>query len=124
MNLIPIFLVRYQFHLKPWVFGPFETFKNTWVLLVLGSCSFLARIVSLRTNQFQLARVSAIGYVLTYIWGWGSAQYPYLIKPDLAIYNTAASPSPLALLLSALVAVIIVVFPSLWYLFRMFKISA
>jgi cytochrome bd ubiquinol oxidase subunit II len=92
-----------------------------WVFLILALLGFLVSIVSLRTNHFQLARVSAIGYVFTIIWGWGSAQYPYLIKPDLTIYNTAASPSTLVLLLSVLVAGMIVVFPSLWYLFRMFK---
>lgn len=94
-----------------------------WVFLILALLGMAASTAGLWTNRFHLARASAIGYVSAIIWGWGFGQYPYLIKPDLTIYNTSASPSTLELLLFALVAGMIVVLPSLLYLFRVFKKS-
>ncbi len=92
-----------------------------WVFLILALLAMLASSVGLWTNRFHLARVSAVGYVTAIIWGWGFGQYPYLIRPDLTIYNTSASFLTLELLLFALVAGMIVVLPSLFYLFRVFR---
>ncbi|MEO6202579.1 MAG: cytochrome d ubiquinol oxidase subunit II [Nitrospirales bacterium] len=92
-----------------------------WVFLILTLLGMLGSTAGLWTNRFHLARASAIGYVTAIIWGWGFGQYPYLIKPDLTIYNTSAPPSTLELLLFVLVAGMIVVLPSLLCLFRVFK---
>ncbi|WP_447962976.1 cytochrome d ubiquinol oxidase subunit II [Nitrospira sp. Ecomares 2.1] len=92
-----------------------------WVFLILALLGMLASIIGLWTKRFHLARISAVGYVTAIIWGWGFGQYPYLIKPDLTIFNTTAPASTLELLLFALVAGMIVVLPSLLYLFRVFK---
>ncbi len=91
------------------------------VLLSIALLGMLASVVGLWTNRYHLARASAMGYVTAIVWGWGLSQYPYLIKPDLTIHNSAAPTSTLELLLFALVAGMIVVFPSLLYLFGVFK---
>jgi cytochrome d ubiquinol oxidase subunit II len=49
------------------------------------------------------------------------AQYPRLITPDITIFNAAAPEITLRLLTYALVAGAIVLFPSLFFLFRVFK---
>lgn len=49
------------------------------------------------------------------------AQYPYLIPPDLTIRAAAAPPITLILVLWALLAGGLVLFPSLVYLLRVFK---
>ena len=49
------------------------------------------------------------------------AQYPHLVYPDLTIHNAAAPKITLELLLTALCAGALVLLPSLWYLFHLFK---
>jgi cytochrome d ubiquinol oxidase subunit II len=93
------------------------------VMLSLALSGMLASVIGLWTNRYHLARVAAIGYVSAIIWGWGLSHYPYLIKPDLTIYNSAAPSLTLELLLFALVAGMVVVFPSLLYMFGVFKKS-
>jgi cytochrome d ubiquinol oxidase subunit II len=95
--------------------------SNGWMLLILAILGMLASTMGLWMNRFHLARVSAMAYVTAIIWGWGFSQFPILIKPDLTIYNAAAPPTTLVLLMFALVAGMIVVFPSLLYLYRLFK---
>jgi cytochrome d ubiquinol oxidase subunit II len=90
-----------------------------WILLtaVLAISAFAA----LWKNQFRLARMLAIGQAATILWGWALTQFPYLVEPHLTIYNAAAPTSTLRLLLIALVPGAILLFPSLYYLFRIFK---
>jgi cytochrome d ubiquinol oxidase subunit II len=59
--------------------------------------------------------------VMLIIWGWGFAQFPFLIEPDLTFTNSGAPQNVLVILLAALVAGAVLLFPSLWYLFRVFK---
>ena len=55
------------------------------------------------------------------LWGWGLAQYPYLVPPDLTIAEAAAPRVTLELALGAVTLGAIVLFPSLYYLLRIFK---
>ncbi|MGH7606826.1 MAG: cytochrome d ubiquinol oxidase subunit II, partial [Gemmatimonadales bacterium] len=48
-------------------------------------------------------------------------QYPYLVPPDLTIAASAAPRVTLELVLAALGLGALVLFPSLYYLFRVFK---
>ena len=67
------------------------------------------------------ARICAAAQVTLILWGWGAAQYPYLIVPDVTIYNSAARSITLRLVWWALLAGSALLFPSLYYLFRVFK---
>ena len=53
--------------------------------------------------------------------GWAISQYPFIVPPDLTIANAAAPRETLILIVSALAAGALVLFPSLAYLFRVFK---
>jgi cytochrome d ubiquinol oxidase subunit II len=53
--------------------------------------------------------------------GRPAAQDPYLIAPDVTIYNSAAPAITLRLVWWALLAGSALLFPSLYYLFRVFK---
>lgn len=54
------------------------------------------------------------------LWGWALSQFPFLVEPHLTIAH--ASPEPtLRLLLLSLAAGSLVLFPLLYYLYRMFK---
>ena len=56
--------------------------------------------------------------------GWGLAQFPHLITPNVTVQNAAAPESTLKLLLLALGAGAVVLLPSLLYLFQIFKRQA
>jgi cytochrome d ubiquinol oxidase subunit II len=72
-------------------------------------------------RRYRLARVLAMAQITFIIAGWGLAQFPFLIGPDLTFTNSAAPDSVLRVLIQALAAGAILLFPSLWYLFRIFK---
>ncbi len=81
----------------------------------------IAAILALWTRRFRLARIAAAGQASLILWGWVATQYPVMI-PNLFTIEQAAAPSvTLRLALDALVAGAVVLFPSLWYLFRVFK---
>ncbi|MFI5337285.1 MAG: cytochrome d ubiquinol oxidase subunit II, partial [Opitutales bacterium] len=72
-------------------------------------------------RRFAVARAAAVGQVTLILAGWGLAQYPYLITPDLTVANTAAPEVTLRLLVLALAAGALILLPSLVFLFRLFK---
>ena len=94
-----------------------------WSPVLLGWTMLFAAgaIAALRRRRYRLARFAAIGEVTTILLGWCVAQYPHLIYPDLTIANSAAPVPTLRLLLVALGLGSVVLLPSLYYLFHVFK---
>jgi cytochrome d ubiquinol oxidase subunit II len=94
-----------------------------WAPFLIGTTLVfaLAALTSLWFRRFALARIAAIAEVTFILGGWSVAQYPKLITPDVTIFNAAAPEITLRLLTYALVAGAIVLFPSLFFLFRVFK---
>jgi cytochrome d ubiquinol oxidase subunit II len=72
-------------------------------------------------RRFRLARAAAVAWVMLIIAGWALAQYPYLVVPDLAITDAAASHAMLVVALWTYIAGGIVLIPALWLLFALFK---
>ena len=94
---------------------------RTLPVLVTGIAAALASGWWLRTRRYRLARLAAIGQVGCLLAGWGLAQFPYLIYPDLTLFD-AASPEPtLRFILYTLPLGLALLLPSLWLLFRVFK---
>jgi len=91
------------------------------VLHVLTGCAALTAFWALWTRRYRVARVAAATQVVLILWGWGLAQYPYLLPPNLTIAAAAAPRVTLELALGAVVVGAIVLFPSLYYLLRVFK---
>jgi cytochrome d ubiquinol oxidase subunit II len=81
----------------------------------------LGAFYSLWTRKYTLARVCAAAQATLILLGWALAQYPYLVEPDITIASAAAPRITLQLLLGALAAGAILLFPSYYYLFRIFK---
>jgi cytochrome d ubiquinol oxidase subunit II len=88
--------------------------------LATGVTAVIA-IWALWSRRFRLARVAAAAQISLILWGWALAQYPYLIPPDLTIRAAAAPRITLILSLWTLGLGTLVLFPSLIYLFRVFK---
>ena len=78
---------------------------------------------ALWTRRFALARIAAAAQVSLIVWGWAWSQFPYVVPPDLTIAVSASPRATLRLVLVALIVGAAVLFPSLFYLFRVFKSS-
>jgi cytochrome d ubiquinol oxidase subunit II len=97
--------------------------RTRWGWLFIGSAAGLwtLAVLSLWRRRFHESRVLAAGLTTVMLWGWAIAQYPYLVEPNLTIFNAAAPQETLWFLLIALVMGAVLLFPSLYYLYRIFK---
>jgi cytochrome d ubiquinol oxidase subunit II len=97
--------------------------RTAWALALhlLTAIFATAAFYALWTRKYRLARFCAAMQVTMILLGWAFAQFPYLIEPDITITSAAAPRITLQLLLGALVAGAILLFPSYYYLFRIFK---
>jgi cytochrome d ubiquinol oxidase subunit II len=68
-----------------------------------------------------LARVAVAAQVVFVLWAWALGQWPYLVPPDLTITGSAAPQGTLLALLVVIAAGMVVLLPSLWLLFKVFK---
>lgn len=101
-------------------------FDSEWAV-ALHLATGLAAITALAAlwwRRWSLARAAAVVQVSCILWGWGVAQFPYLLPPDLTVTQAAAPAATLRLVVAALLAGALVLIPSLYYLFRVFKTPA
>lgn len=76
------------------------------------------------TRRYAVARWLAASHVATVVVGWGAAQYPYLIPPDLTVHNAAAPADVLVPVLAVVGTGAVLLVPSYLYLFKVFKAEA
>ena len=72
-------------------------------------------------RHFHLARVLVPIQVVLIILGWGFAQFPFLVAPNLTFSNTAAPNSVLRPVFIIVVIGGIILVPAFWYLYAVFK---
>jgi len=96
---------------------------SAWALPldVVTGLAALGAIGALWVRRYRVARLAAAAQVSLILWGWALGQYPYLVPPTVTIAEAAAPPLTLTLVLWALAGGALVLFPSLAYLFRIFK---
>ena len=101
----------------------FDGLTHWWAPVLLGwtSCFALAALIALWRRRFAFARFAAIGQVVLILSGWSLAQYPNFVTPDLTFANSAAPQTTLRLLIIALGVGAVVLLPSLYFLFHIFK---
>jgi cytochrome d ubiquinol oxidase subunit II len=97
--------------------------RSWWAsaLHLFTALSAVGAFYSLWTRKYRLAVVCAAAQVTLILLGWALAQFPHLVEPDITIASAAAPRITLQLLLGALAAGAILLFPSYYYLFRIFK---
>jgi cytochrome d ubiquinol oxidase subunit II len=83
----------------------------------------VSAMVAVWLRRYRLARPLAMAQIALILCGWGFAQFPYLVEPDLTFRNASAPDSVLRVLLGALALGALLLFPSLWYLLRVFNLS-
>ena len=104
-------LVRRGLMASPWAL-PLHLFTAAAAITVLAALWF---------RRYRLARLAVGLQVSLIFWGWAIAQYPFLLPPTFTVANTAAPHSTLRLTLIILAVGGVVLLPSLWYLFQVFK---
>jgi cytochrome d ubiquinol oxidase subunit II len=93
----------------------------TWPLQLGTAAVAIGALVALYRRRYRLARLLAALQVSLIVVGWGLAQRPYLIAPDVTIMNAAAPAITLELALIIIGGGSLLLVPSLYYLFRVFK---
>jgi cytochrome d ubiquinol oxidase subunit II len=73
-------------------------------------------------GRYRLARMLVAAETALIIGAWGVAQYPYMVVPDLTVQNAASPASTLSLAIISSLLGMLILLPSLWYLFVIFKI--
>jgi cytochrome bd ubiquinol oxidase subunit II len=98
---------------------------STWAipLHLATAVTAVAVLAALWHRRFRIARIGAGLQVSLIFWGWPLAQYPLLVPPDLTVARAVAPDTTLRLVLIILGIGGIVLLPSLWYLFQVFKAS-
>jgi cytochrome d ubiquinol oxidase subunit II len=103
-----------------WFFDRLSSFL-TLPVIIAGLACFAGSAWSVFNRRFAVSRAFAASEVGLLILGWGLAQYPYLVYPDLAFDSIAAPVSTLRFIVWSLPFGGMLIIPSLWILFRVFK---
>ena len=104
----------------PTIFVRLTDWWAPWLLGVTSVCA-VGALWALGARRFRWARLAAVGQVVCILLGWGFAQFPYLVVPDVTLTGNAAEPATLSILVWALLAGAVVLLPSFGYLFYVFK---
>jgi cytochrome bd ubiquinol oxidase subunit II len=104
-------LVRAGLMSSSWAL-PLHLATGVTAIAVLGALWF---------RRYRLARIGVGLQVSLILWGWAMAQYPFLLPPTFTIANSAAPEPTLRWTLIVLAVGGVVLLPSLWYLFQVFK---
>jgi cytochrome d ubiquinol oxidase subunit II len=92
-------------------------------LVIASALCGIGTLAALRGGAARGARVLAGGAVATVVWGWGVAQYPYLLPETLTISEAAAPDGTLVALLAVFGTAAVVVVPALALLFTLHQRS-
>jgi cytochrome d ubiquinol oxidase subunit II len=98
--------------------GMTETALPFVVLSALGGLASLGALLARRHQAARIAAAVAVGAVL---WGWGAAQWPYLVVPDVTAEAAAAHEATMRLVAIGFTVGGLLLAPSLVVLFRVFK---
>ncbi len=85
--------------------------------LAVSTLAGIATIALLAARRYPAARYSAAAAVVTIVAGWGIAQSPYILPPDLTIQQAAAADNVLIGLLVAIAIGLFLLVPSLLLLY-------
>ncbi|MGB7587863.1 MAG: cytochrome d ubiquinol oxidase subunit II [Solirubrobacterales bacterium] len=86
------------------------------LVILSGLCGLGVLGLLLRGARVGL-RLLAIGAVIAVVWGWGVAQFPYLLPTSLKITESAAPHSTLGVVMVVFIAAAVIVLPALALLY-------
>ncbi len=89
------------------------------VLVAASALGGLASVWLLWTRRYLLARPAAALATVAILWGWGAAQYPWVLEDTASIRDYAASDPVLWSMVGAFVAAGVLAVPALVWLYRL-----
>lgn len=98
--------------------------QRGWPLILSSMVAGVGSLLALRRDQFRMASLLSAAAVATLVFGWGLGQFPNLVGPTITVDSAKA---PDVVLWAMAVVILIggaVMFPALWWLFRIFKSEA
>ena len=88
--------------------------------LVIASAIFgIGALVAIRRGARLGARPLAVGAVVAVIWGWGVAQFPYLLPTSLTISDGAGTGPTLTMVIVVFIVAALLVLPALGLLYTL-----
>jgi cytochrome bd ubiquinol oxidase subunit II len=90
-------------------------------LVVASAVMGAASLALLWYRRFGLVRVTAALAVVGVIWGWGAAQYPYILVPSVTIAESAAARATLIAVVASLSVGALLFVPALIWMFALFQ---
>jgi cytochrome bd ubiquinol oxidase subunit II len=88
-------------------------------MVIVSGLAGLATLALVWRERYELARVSAAAAVAAVVVGWMLAQKPYILPPDLTLEKAQASDATLSAVVIGVAAGMVVLAPSLWFLYRL-----
>jgi cytochrome bd ubiquinol oxidase subunit II len=92
--------------------------------VVISALAGLASLGAMATGARRAARAAAAVAVGAVLWGWGAAQWPYLVVPDVTADEAAALEDAVRIVAVGFTIGGLFLAPSLLLLFRVFKTAA
>jgi cytochrome bd ubiquinol oxidase subunit II len=86
-------------------------------LVILSALCGLGVLLSLLRGWLRPLRPLAGGAVVAVVWGWGVAQFPYLLPTSLKIAQSAAPHQTLASVIAVFIAAAVLILPALGLLY-------
>jgi cytochrome bd ubiquinol oxidase subunit II len=87
--------------------------------VILSALAGLATLALVYGERYELARISAAGAVAAIVVGWVIAQSPYVLPPKVTLEQAAASDATLSAVVIGVLAGMVILVPSLWFLYRL-----
>jgi cytochrome d ubiquinol oxidase subunit II len=90
-------------------------------LLLLALVNGPIALIAVLTTHPRIARLAVAGQMLFVLWAWAVGQWPYILPPDYTLSNSAGPDVTLRGLLIIVAVGMVILLPSLFLLFRIFK---
>jgi cytochrome d ubiquinol oxidase subunit II len=107
----------------PILFENLSSSSFTWPVQLATAAFAVATLILLLRGRPKLARFTAAAQVALVVVGWGLAMGSHFVLPDISLASAGSHPEVLPALVVALALGSIVLVPSLYYLYRVFKLK-
>jgi cytochrome d ubiquinol oxidase subunit II len=88
-------------------------------LVILSAICGAGSLILLVRNEHRGARLLAVGAVATVVWGWGVAQWPYILPTTLKVSAAAAPNGTLTAIVVVFAIAVLTIVPSIALLYAL-----
>ncbi len=121
VSILGIVCISLSLGQAPWLWQ--GLLAHAWPYAIAAILSGSLVLLTLVQHKYRLAGFFVILETTLMLFSWGIAQYPYILPPTLTIEQAANAPQVVTTLLIVMIIGMLIVIPSLLFLFRVFKWS-